>query len=318
MLPVGGRRSTGLQAGVSFFALSAFEYVGLKGSAVLACKLALVATIRFGNMLHSFATLMNTRYPELGLDLSYHPVRCDSPNAFTLEQIAQFNAEGYLTNLDLFSEDEAAALSRRFDQCGGEGAKLNPHTRIDWVWEIAENERVLACLQDLLGENIVCFISQFIDKKPGSKTSVEGHQDSSYFAVDAGSVNLWIALGEADEENGCLWFVPGSHLLGGLPVRNPAGDLNVVESELEAAVNRLGKIPIPLKAGRMVIFSDLLLHISPPNKSANRNRPALTLTYASAQKRPHDHPKARHEPVLCCGGDVSGHWKLLPPPTAVL
>jgi ectoine hydroxylase-related dioxygenase (phytanoyl-CoA dioxygenase family) len=257
---------------------------------------------------------MNTRYPDLGLDLSYHPVSCDSPIAFTSEQIAQFNREGYVTDLELFTEEESAALAKSFKKSGEEGAKLNPHTRFDWVWETAVHERALAFLRDLLGENIVCFISQFIDKAPGSKTSVEGHQDSSYFAVDAGSVNIWIALEDADEENGCMWFVPGSHLLGGLPVRDPAGNLNVVEDELEKAVNRLGKVPIRLKVGRMVIFSDLVLHISPRNESAKRHRPALTLTYASAEKRPHDDPRARHEPMLCCGENVMGNWKVLPRP----
>jgi len=261
---------------------------------------------------------MNTRYPELGLDLSYHPVQCDSPKAFTSEQIAQFNIEGYVTDLELFSKEEAVGLAERFDRCGEEAAKLNPHTRLDWVWEIAVNERALTYLQDLLGENIVCFISQFIDKKPGSKTSIKGHQDSSFFAVNAGSVNIWIALGDADEQNGCMWFVPGSHLLGGLPVRNPDGDLNVVEDELVSAVTRLGKNPIRLKTGQMVIFSDLLLHISPTNQTSDRCRPALTLTYASAEKCPHDHPKARHEPVLCCGKNVKDHWNLIPQPAAVL
>ena len=38
------------------------------------------------------------------------------------------------------------------------------------------------------------------------------HQDATYLWMEGGLkvMGLWIALEDATEENGCLWFVPGS------------------------------------------------------------------------------------------------------------
>lgn len=58
--------------------------------------------------------------------------------------------------------------------------------------------------------------------KPPSETqdnhSVVGfHQDSTYISsqfepLDNNSVTVWMALDDADEETGCVQYVPGSHL----------------------------------------------------------------------------------------------------------
>lgn len=38
------------------------------------------------------------------------------------------------------------------------------------------------------------------------------HQDASYLHTEPQSLyGFWIALDDATEENGCLWFIPGSH-----------------------------------------------------------------------------------------------------------
>ena len=44
--------------------------------------------------------------------------------------------------------------------------------------------------------------------------TVTCHQDGSFLLtepVGAALAGLWIALEDATEENGCLWFMPGSH-----------------------------------------------------------------------------------------------------------
>jgi ectoine hydroxylase-related dioxygenase (phytanoyl-CoA dioxygenase family) len=51
-----------------------------------------------------------------------------------------------------------------------------------------------------------------------SNNSVVGfHQDSAYISnqfepQDNNSVTVWMALDDADEETGCVQYVPGSHL----------------------------------------------------------------------------------------------------------
>lgn len=48
---------------------------------------------------------------------------------------------------------------------------------------------------------------------PGGLAAVSPHQDASFLYTEPlGRVlGLWIALEDATLENGCLWFIPGSH-----------------------------------------------------------------------------------------------------------
>jgi ectoine hydroxylase-related dioxygenase (phytanoyl-CoA dioxygenase family) len=72
--------------------------------------------------------------------------------------------------------------------------------------------------------------------------------------------------------------------------------------------------PLEVKAGQVVFFSRLLVHLSPPNPSRDRYRRALTMDYTRAEVQPHEHALAKHAPVLCGGQDASGLWSLLPRP----
>ena len=49
--------------------------------------------------------------------------------------------------------------------------------------------------------------------RPGGPAAVAPHQDASFLYTEPlGRVlGLWIALEDAMLENGCLWFIPGSH-----------------------------------------------------------------------------------------------------------
>merc|ERR1711976_562899 len=68
--------------------------------------------------------------------------------------------------------------------------------------------------------------SMYIFKQPGIGGEVTPHQDGTYIYTDPlRAMGVWIALEDATLENGCLWFVPGSHK-GGLRgdwrfIRNP-------------------------------------------------------------------------------------------------
>ena len=33
-------------------------------------------------------------------------------------------------------------------------------------------------------------------------------------SIEAASIGTWLALDDADEENGCMWVIPGSHRAG--------------------------------------------------------------------------------------------------------
>ena len=147
-------------------------------------------------------------------------------------------------------------------------------------------------------------ISAFINKPPQQERGGSYHQDATFNAMDARSVIIWLAVEDADEENGCMWFIPGSHVHG------------VVECDENHSVidpSQYGQgVPCEVPAGYGVFMSDLLMHSSPPNRAKDRCRPGFTTSYASAEVRPHN--KSNRWAVQCSGTDSNGYWKPHPRP----
>ena len=258
--------------------------------------------------------MINCRYPELNLDLTFKPVANENPQAFSREQIELYNETGYLTEVTLFEGKRLNSLARRFTEEAEECAKLNPHIKLSWVYNLVKDPALLPYLQDLMGPSIICHISRMIDKEPGSRYQFPGHQDCAFNAMDARCVVVWMALEDAVVENGCMWFVPGSHKLGALEVTDPKENLNLTDKPQNQAIEQLGKVPIELKAGKAIFFSDLVIHISPPNVTEDRSRKAFSMTFAPAGVKLHPDPRSNNSPILCCGENVEGNWNLIAPP----
>ena len=93
-------------------------------------------------------------------------------------------------------------------------------------------------------------------------------------------MSVWVPLQDANERNGCLWVVPGSHALG-------AGGLDLADSgtagsDLPAGVGRRRTPrPLPVGAGSVVLFSALLWHHS-KNNQTDRVRRAFIVSYQEA------------------------------------
>jgi len=57
--------------------------------------------------------------------------------------------------------------------------------------------------------------SMYIFKQPGIGGEVTPHQDSTFLHTEPMKlVGIWLALEDVTLENGCLWFIPGSHQSG--------------------------------------------------------------------------------------------------------
>ncbi len=101
------------------------------------------------------------------------------------------------------------------------------------------------------------------------------HQDNNYtqHRPALGSLNIWVALTDMSEENGCLRMEPGSHNKGVLDWAD-AGD--AVHRKL--AVEPEQTTPLVMKAGDAVAFTRLTVHGSGPNLS-DEPRIAYALQY---------------------------------------
>ena len=114
--------------------------------------------------------------------------------------------------------------------------------------------------------------SMYIFKQPGIGGEVTPHQDATFLHTEPLAVTgLWLALEDADLENGCLWFAPGSqrHSVTRRFVRNPepAGPRLVFRGQQQpVAADRF--VPVPVKKGGCVLISGLVQHRSSANTSA--------------------------------------------------
>lgn len=256
-------------------------------------------------------------------DLRFHATRNDNPKTLSRSQIDQFNREGYIKGIRVYSPEEIDAIRTYFDgllarviAAGGDSYSISTaHLKYGPVWDILTNPRIVACVKDLLGENVIAWGSHFFCKMPRDGKAVAWHQDASYWPLTPSkAVTVWLAIDDADVENACMRFIAGSHHSGHLTFRpSDSSEHNVLNQTIENAEQYGTVVNDELKAGEISLHSDLLLHGSEANMS-DRRRCGLTLRYAAGEVRAHlDWNK---KGVHVAGGDPTGHWANQPRPSA--
>ncbi len=248
-------------------------------------------------------------------DLRFHAVKNSEPAALTMEQVEQFNRDGYVAPLNVYSEQEISEIRRYFDDLlqrvmaeGGDSYSISSaHLRYGPVFDILSNPKIVDYVADLLGEDVIGWGSHFFCKMPGDGKEVAWHQDASYWPLSPSkAVTVWLAIDDADRENACMKFVAGSHHSGHMTYRpsNP-DEHNVLNQSIDNPESFGTIVYDELRAGQVSLHSDLLLHGSEANLSSRR-RCGLTLRYASADV------KAamgwNQKGVHVRGGDNSAHW----------
>ncbi|MBS0027650.1 phytanoyl-CoA dioxygenase family protein [Chitinophaga sp. 22321] len=152
----------------------------------------------------------------------------------------------------------------------------------DLVWSPAYR---MATYQ-LLGTSFRLFHDQLFCKPSKHGGVVAWHQDFSYwtFTKPMHHLTCWIGLDDATAENGCLYYVPGSHKWGLLPITGLAGDMEAVRhvlTEEQMAVFD-GKVANELPKGYASFHHPLMMHGSYANYS-DRPRRAVVLNAMADQ-----------------------------------
>lgn len=254
-------------------------------------------------------------------DLAFHPAINDAPATLSRDQIAQFNREGYILGIRIFTSAEIAEIRSYFDRllerviaAGGDSYSISTaHAKYGRVYDILTDRRIVACVKDLLGANVVAWGSHFFCKMPRDGKAVAWHQDASYWPLTPSkAVTVWLAVDDADVENACMRFVAGSHHFGHLTYRpSDSAEHNVLDQTIENAEQYGTPVDDVLKAGEVSLHSDLLLHGSEANDS-DRRRCGLTLRYCASDVRAH--MDWNQKGVIVSGSDPTGHWANRPRP----
>jgi len=114
---------------------------------------------------------------------------------------------------------------------------------------------------DLIGPDVRLYWDQAVYKKPEPERVFPWHQDNGYnFVLPQQYLTCWIALTDATVENGCPWVVPAVHRQGTLKHW-------LTEAGWQCLHDPEGAVPIPVRAGSMVVFSSLTPHRTGPNRT---------------------------------------------------
>lgn len=253
-------------------------------------------------------------------DLSFHPADPNGGDVLTVSQIEQFNRDGYISGVRIFDTKEADDLRVYIDNLIEQvisapdqrnSYSINTyHVVCERLYELAVEPRILACVKDLLGEEVVLWGSHLFAKMSGDGKVVPMHQDAVYWPLTPSkSVSVWLAIDDADAENAAMQFVPASHRLGPLEHEELGlGEGRVLGRQVVEPEQYAERFVNVLKSGEISMHSDLLLHGSDANRS-DRRRAGMTLRYTHASVRLIDgYDSWRKSAVHVMKGDVDEFW----------
>lgn len=234
------------------------------------------------------------------------------------QELANFHNNGFIGPFQLYSEEEmkeiykeirAQLVNRTYapydTPMDSAVANYDRHLDINLLSRHICRNEIVDRLERILGDNIICWRSEFIPKRPGAE-GTDWHQADTFSHASGkpqlvwpedddkgGCINVWTAFTDATEETACMVFIPGTQDenfydeskglnfdpqknsdvvkqgiargFNGYDYRDLQVDPNWVPDESKA-------VPMVMKAGEMIIFRSKLLHASKPNTSKTQTR----------------------------------------------
>jgi ectoine hydroxylase-related dioxygenase (phytanoyl-CoA dioxygenase family) len=212
------------------------------------------------------------------------------------EQLADYEELGFIHSIPILSDDEVrryrAEIDRTCQALGGRVTRLDAaHLYFRWAWELTMHPRLVACIEQLLGSDILLQSTRLFYKHGMSDSFVGWHQDGiTQRITDARVPAIWLGLTAATVENGCLRVVPRSHRYGLIPHANRPNAVNLTTQGLTAQIEIDSPRDLVMRPGEMSVHHPLVLHASNPNRSEGP-RIGFTATYAtSARAIPNSEP----------------------------
>ena len=197
------------------------------------------------------------------------------------DQINQYNEKGYVAPIEALNKDEANEIKKEIEFIEKkwpnelDGLGRNYVHLISPIFDrVAHNSKGLDAVESIIGKDIlVCGTTLFI-KNPDEKGFVSFHQDAKYIGLEPHNwVTAWLAITDANEENGCMRMWSGTHKEG---LRNHIEKFDYNEGNLLTRGQTVENVPLEetdpviLKAGQLSLHHPKIVHGSGINKSKER------------------------------------------------
>ncbi len=251
------------------------------------------------------------------------------------EQVAHFHTHGYVAGVRVLTEQQVEGLRSELEPlCDPQhpGARLwyefhsnesKDPARVLFhalgAWRISPgfhdalwNPACTVPASQLLGGAVRFWHDQLFCKPARHGGVVAWHQDYSYWTRTQPMAHLtcWIGLDDTDESNGCMWYVPGSHLWDLLPITGLAGDMDAIRQVLtdEQWTALLNPVPIVLQRGEASFHHPLMVHGSRENRTDRQRRATVINMCRDGVRSVSDQPLLDGVPVVPAGQPLSGRF----------
>lgn len=215
-----------------------------------------------------------------------------------------FDRAGYVCIPQFFSPDEVEDLRREIEryvadvvpyapagdvyyEVPGQPDTIKQLVRMNrhdaYFAQLIRDNRFVKLAELLLDSPVIDKNMQWFNKPVGNSRATPPHQDGYYFMLEPNSaLTMWLALDEVTEENGCVRYLPGSHLCGlrAHERTDTPGFSQAISDYDNEEQNR--EQAMPARPGDLLIHHSLTIHRAEANTSA-RHRRALGIIYYSAQ-----------------------------------
>lgn len=257
------------------------------------------------------------------------------PYRLSDEQVAFFREQGYLSNIKVLEDWQVDQLNEElakiadpdhpahelfYEFHSNESADPNAvlfHSLGHWrttsgFHDILWNPAFVMAASQLLGNAPVRFWHDQLFCKPARHGGVVAwHQDYSYWTRTEPMQHLtcWTGLDDASTDNGCLYYVPGSHRWGLLDKPELAGDMEGLMDYLtEEQKAEFEPVPIEMKRGHATFHHPLMVHGSYENKSERSRRAFVLNVFADGTRSTTDEPLLEGVPAVPKNQPMGGQF----------
>jgi non-heme Fe2+,alpha-ketoglutarate-dependent halogenase len=240
------------------------------------------------------------------------------------EEISQFEKDGFIGPFTIYTPEEMDAMwdkvrrelpDRTYaaypvDSHGGVTniSNYDRHLDIDELAHHICNRKIVEKVASILGNNVLCWRSEFFPKYPGDE-GTDWHQADTFANAsgkpqilwpgedennfNGGTITVWTAFTDSTKENGCLQLIPGTHKKmnydesktmkfrpdninsvekGGLNMGFFGYDYRDLKVDQDWSPDESKAYPVVMRRGQCLIFWSTLMHASLPNIHTDRKQ----------------------------------------------